>query len=322
MRWLLCLLCFSERAAALSANPPPRRSRRSFLSSSAAAVVVVSSSATNLPVIAAPVVPQQQGQATREFLTGLAGGAAQRIAKDIVLHPIDTVKTRLQRAGNSREISRRLLADPYAGVAGPLVVGVPAGALFFGVKDALSSLGGDTILNEALVVSAANVPYWAVRSPAELVKVRQQLDNTGLNGFELAQTIAKQDGVGGLYRGALESYVYATPTDLVKFVAYRQLKRTFPAPKDKKIVTKAVLGSFASATAQLATTPLDVVRTRAMDDDKDDKLNILSRAAAIAREEGAGALFAGLTPRLLRAFVSGALQFGSYELTKKSLSSS
>ena len=33
---------------------------------------------------------------SREVLSGLAGGAAQRITKDVVLYPIDTVKVRLQ----------------------------------------------------------------------------------------------------------------------------------------------------------------------------------------------------------------------------------
>jgi hypothetical protein len=67
----------------------------------------------------------------------LASGAAQRVVKDIVLHPIDTVKTRLQQPRPPLLLSRAALWRPYAGVVPPLVVGVPAGALFFGVKDAL-----------------------------------------------------------------------------------------------------------------------------------------------------------------------------------------
>ena len=58
---------------------------------------------------AAVAVPS--GSVSSEFWTGLAGGAAQRIAKDIVLHPIDTVKTRLQRAGE-RRLTRRSFASP------------------------------------------------------------------------------------------------------------------------------------------------------------------------------------------------------------------
>lgn len=253
-----------------------------------------------------------KAQAKSEFVSGLAGGAAQRITKDLVLHPIDTVKTRLQRKGAT--FSRRVLLDPYAGVLGPLVVGVPAGALFFGVKDAtvaaLEGLNEDLV--EVLAVSAANLPYWLVRSPAELVKVRQQLQ--GGQALGMAREIFDQGGIQALYTGALESYTYALPTDLVKFVTYRKLKSTFP--QYTGVTKKAGLGSLASATAQLVTTPLDVVRTRAMDAGA-SSLTITDRARAIFNDEGVPALFAGLAPRLLRSLVSGGLQFGSYEFTKR-----
>ena len=65
-----------------------------------------------------------------------------------------------------------------------------------------------------------------------------------------------------------------------------------------------------------ATTPLDVVKTRAMAAGSEG-MPVAARAFAIARDEGPGGLFAGLTPRLARAAVSGALQFGSYEFTKR-----
>lgn len=261
-------------------------------------------------------------QVSSEFLSGLASGAAQRIAKDIVLHPIDTVKTRLQRSG-SRQITRRVLLEPYAGILGPLVVGVPAGAIFFGFKDAAQAAMPTTTneaFAEAVVVAVANVPYWAVRSPAELVKVKQQLDNTGTNGYWLAKNILQEQGIKGLYRGAIESYAYALPTDVVKFVVYRKLKtqQALAISANNKLLNKAFFGSLASAAAQFVTTPLDVIRTRTMD--AEDELPIPSRTFRIISQEGAGALFAGVLPRLLRALVSGGVQFGSYEFTKRFMS--
>ncbi|KAJ8604466.1 hypothetical protein CTAYLR_000941 [Chrysophaeum taylorii] len=270
----------------------------------------------SLVVVSAPQstsTTNNNNEVAKEFISGLAGGAAQRIAKDIVLHPIDTVKTRLQRQ-DSRRLSRRLFLNPYAGVVPPLVVGVPAGALFFGVKDATNAalrpleLAPD--LEEALVVAVANIPYWLARAPAELLKTRRQLVEGGESALDLAKDIVSRDGLEGLYVGAFEAYAYALPTDIVKFLVYRRLKARFRASD------KALLGAFASATAQLATTPLDVVKTRAMDADA-DYIPIPTRALKIAKEEGPAALFAGVTPRLLRAAVSGALQFSTYELTKR-----
>lgn len=313
MKLLHLWLLTTSRALSPSSSKQ-QKNRRALLSSIGGLTVATHS----LSSARAAEISLQKDMAVREFVSGLAGGAAQRIAKDVVLHPIDTVKTRLQRAG-SRQLTRRVLLDPYAGVLGPLVVGVPAGAVFFGVKDATQAVvpaGTNEALAEALVVAVANAPYWMLRSPAELVKVRQQLDSTDKNGLVLARDIVREDGVQGLYRGALASYAYALPTDVVKFLVYRELKAqqkiNFSA---NKVLNKAAFGSIASATAQLTTTPLDVVRTRAMDE-RDD-LAIPARAARIASQEGLGALFAGVSPRLLRALLSGGLQFGSYEFTKR-----
>ena len=107
--------------------------------------------------------PPQTPTVSREVLSGLAGGAAQRITKDVVLYPIDTVKVRLQTV-QGRQFSRRVFVDPYAGVLAPLVVGVPAAALFFGVKDGLGELAAergltDPFLVEAVTVCLANAPY-------------------------------------------------------------------------------------------------------------------------------------------------------------------
>ena len=43
---------------------------------------------------------------------------------------------------------------------------------------------------------------------------------------------------------------------------------------------------------------------------------MLDTAQTIITEEGVPKLFSGLTPRVTRAFLSGAIQFGSYEFTK------
>jgi hypothetical protein len=81
--------------------------------------------------------------------------------------------------------------------------------------------------------------------------------------------------------------------------------------------------------AQLVTTPLDVIRNRLMTG-KDrngaalskDELNENYSGALgrLAREEGLKGLFAGATPRVGKAILSGAIQFATYEETKQSIS--
>ena len=55
-------------------------------------------------------------------------------------------------------------------------------------------------------------------------------------------------------------------------------------------------------------------------DDSAKEQNYIQTLIALGREEGLGGLFAGTTPRVAKAFLSGAIQFATYEETKQSIS--
>eukprot|EP00957_Ditylum_brightwellii_P198691 15143938-Ditylum_brightwellii.AAC.1 len=55
------------------------------------------------------------------------------------------------------------------------------------------------------------------------------------------------------------------------------------------------------------------------EEDRDVKLSYVDRLAKIAKEEGVGELFAGSTPRVAKAMLSGAIQFATYEETKQKI---
>lgn len=75
------------------------------------------------------------------------------------------------------------------------------------------------------------------------------------------------------------------------------------------------------------TTPLDVIRNRLMtgkekaslSDADQDRGNYLDALAKLGREEGISGLFAGASPRVGKAILSGAIQFATYEETKQSI---
>ena len=54
------------------------------------------------------------------------------------------------------------------------------------------------------------------------------------------------------------------------------------------------------------------------DNEKGDS-NVVNKAKSILEEEGYLAFISGLSPRILRALASGAIQFASYELTQNVL---
>ena len=66
--------------------------------------------------------------------------------------------------------------------------------------------------------------------------------------------------------------------------------------------------------AQAIATPLDVARVRIMTSHATD---VVGTMKDIAANEGAGALYAGIAPKVARALASGAIQFSTYEATKE-----
>ena len=94
----------------------------------------------------------------------------------------------------------------------------------------------------------------------------------------------------------------------------------------------ATAGAAATAFAQLVTTPLDVVRNRVMTSttssaaatitdssrpsSSSSSLSYTETLAVLAQEEGLAGFFAGATPRVAKAVLSGAIQFATYEETK------
>ena len=134
-------------------------------------------------------------------------------------------------------------------------------------------------------------------------------------------------GVSELYQGYSENILYGLPADVIKFVAYDN----FTGGKGKKDISPidgAICGAAATAIAQLVTTPLDVLRNRIMaeipNDNEDEvssskDLSYIDRVVKIVKEEGIEELFAGSTPRVAKACLSGAIQFATYEETKQKM---
>jgi solute carrier family 25 S-adenosylmethionine transporter 26 len=292
-----------------------------------------------------------------ESISGFIAGASLAASKTIVKYPLDTATVRLQMPNSDYSIGQpgRLLNGSFRGITFPLISNIPAGAVFFAVKDATkeflktSSAGSADLprwATTSLAVLAATFPYMLVRNPSEVIKTRQQAGiegyGEGVSALEAFQKVkqgatkdksnlqqsmtnnvtAIADTVGNFYVGYWENVLYTYPADVIKFVTYENLSG---GRKNLQPLAGAVYGAMSTATAQLMTTPLDVVRNRVMagkgtaadDDDKD--LSYLQSLSKIAQEEGVAGLFAGVSPRVGKAILSGAIQFATYEETKQKL---
>lgn len=286
---------------------PPVVSRTVFLAGLLAAPAVVHATS------------EKPSNALQESISGMVAGASLTVTKTLVKYPLDTATVRLQMPQSDYSIREpfRLFQGSYRGVLSPLLANIPAGAVFFAVKDACkASLKGNTDLGRvavtALAVAAAQVPYWVVRNPSEVVKTRQQANLPGYDTtpWEAYRQVWKDDKA--FYQGYLENILYAYPADVLKFVCYDQLVGTATVSP----LEGALAGALATAIAQFFTTPLDVVRNRVMTS-KSASTGYVDSLVALARDEGTAGLLAGWAPRVGKALLSGAIQFATYEETKQ-----
>ncbi|KAL3898639.1 MAG: hypothetical protein SGPRY_012800 [Prymnesium sp.] len=255
-----------------------------------------------------------------EFWSGLLAGAVQKTVKELALHPLDTAKARLQYASGRRTALAELFAQPYDGLLPALVSGAPAASAFFAVKDAAKRSVGQLGLGKAestlFAVACANVGYWGIKNPSEVLKVRRQAgvaDDTWTAAAQLWRT----EGLGGFYSSAVPNYAYSTPVDCTKFLLYEWIKAELKARKGGAFITPvetAVSGAIAASTAQAIATPLDVARVRIMTTDAE---GVLKTIRTVTAEEGISALYSGVIPKVTRALASGAIQFSTYEATKE-----
>jgi len=165
------------------------------------------------------------------FVGGLVSGSATRISKELLLHPLDTLRARLQAKSTDKN---RLFSDLYSGLVPALLSSIPAGAIFFAVKDSsrkyLRLAGYDSRVSTLVAVALANIPYWVLRCPAENIKTKQQArtvggDNGDDSLLSLWNTLSftfKENGIQAvltsLYSSYASNYIYALPADIIKFL--------------------------------------------------------------------------------------------------------
>lgn len=261
----------------------------------------------------------------------MLAGAAAGFAVDAALFPLDTLKTRLQMAGSAARLN--IFKGVYNGFAPAVAASAPAAAAFFGtydyVKRVLAASSKDETgkwapVQHMIAAAAGDVSSSTVRVPFEVVKQRLQ---SGVNktSVEAIRAIFAKQGVRGFFNGYTSLVIRELPFDAIQFPLYEALKKTWAkrtASGELELWQSSLCGSAAGGVAAAVTTPLDVVKTRLMTQTPGSGTQykgIVDGLKRIAREEGGGALFSGLTPRIIWISVGGAIFFGSYESVRTKL---
>jgi solute carrier family 25 S-adenosylmethionine transporter 26 len=306
-------------------DPAPAFGRRAALTGTAAALFAGLVPQARAETDAAAGDPLSSSSTVLDALArGVAGGATVAVAKKLVLYPLDTIRCRLEVAQNPIAwTDPALYRDLYAGLLPNLLVSTPASAVFFGAKTALTEVLAPILPNKQLLtivcVGGALIPHWIVRNPAEVLKTRRQA-GTADNVIEETKRIIAEGGPGALYVGYGANLLYGFPADCIKFLVYDTFKGSLHPGTPLNPTEAAVLGAGAGLLAALATTPLDVVRTRIMaEGDRSRYASPWECAVQTVREGGWVALWSGVGPRLASKVLSNAIQFGSFNVSQRAL---
>ncbi|XP_013369175.1 PREDICTED: S-adenosylmethionine mitochondrial carrier protein isoform X3 [Chinchilla lanigera] len=179
----------------------------------------------------------------------MAGGVAGA-SVDLILFPLDTIKTRLQspqgfkKAGGFRGI--------YAGVPSTAIGSFPNAAAFFLTYEYVkwflhtdsSSYWMPT--KHMLAASAGEVVACLIRVPSEVVKQRAQVSASSRT-FQIFSNILYEEGIQGLYRGYTSTVLREIPFSLVQFPLWEYLKALWSWRQDHAVDSwqSAVCGAFA-----------------------------------------------------------------------------
>lgn len=263
------------------------------------------------------------------FKVALLAGGAAGTAVDVILFPLDTIKTRLQseagffRSGGIRGV--------YSGLLSAALGSAPGAALFFTAYETTKKQFSGHFRNKQFesvghmtAASLGEVTACLVRVPVEVVKQRTQALNTGSSLASFRLTL-QSEGLRGFYRGYTSTVMREIPFSIIQFPLWEFMKSTWSEKSGQPITAwqSSICGAIAGGTSAAITTPLDVVKTRIILAEKGSRVasgNIFYVLKHVAQERGLRGLFSGIVPRVIWISIGGSVFLGVYEKVKITLS--
>eukprot|EP00440_Ansanella_granifera_P067016 gb/GFBE01072677.1/.p1 GENE.gb/GFBE01072677.1/~~gb/GFBE01072677.1/.p1 ORF type:complete len:348 (+),score=55.87 gb/GFBE01072677.1/:1-1044(+) len=270
--------------------------------------------------------------ASVSFSAGLLAG----VAVDVPLHPLDTLKTRMQAtngfwaSGGYRNL--------WNGLSAVLIVSLPGSALFFVIYESARHFlerrmpaavqdSGWAMARDGVAASVADVGACVVRVPCEVLKQRMQATGPSAMPLTFQQTVkgVYAEGISGFFAGFGATAMREVPFALIQMPLFEELKHHHPwaaqAQRENNTQQLGLIGMhcgcFAGAVAGLLTTPLDTAKTRIMlTENPAERRGLLATITAIRAECGVRGLFRGAAPRALHSGLGGALWLGAFEWSK------
>lgn len=305
----------------------------------------------------------------RQLLNFFSGGVAGTIAS-MLTSPLEVVKTQLQssiaskaargelaaEAGHPLAVAKAILARDgvrgfYRGMRPTLVGIIPArSAYFYAYQQCKRKLAkwavphpSGLLLAEGSVANSivsglfAGVAANTLTNPIWMVKTRMQILADGKAGQrvyksygEVISTIAKEEGIGGFYKGICASY-WGCAEGCVQFVLYEKFKQRLILRQNERRKRMGVkeetdelpplvyfmAAAVAKGVASIATYPHEVARTRLREQARDGLFQysgMWQTLGLVAKQEGWKGLYGGMGIHLLKVVPNSAIMFLTYEI--------
>jgi len=232
------------------------------------------------------------------------------IASTLVMHPVDTIKTRLQ-SGQDTEVELPSgaadLKELYVGIGPNLVKEAPPSAVYLGVYEAvktrLLASGKVPALAAYLASGAAGELVGSIlRAPSEAAKTRVQSGAAEGAAAAAAQVLFDAEGRANTARAWTASLLRDVPMGAIQIAVFELLKSAIVQSPGidldvSSVQAEAGLGAIGGLLGALATAPADVLTTRIISGD--EGLGPKEVAERILDEEGVEGFANGIKERAL-----------------------
>ncbi|KAG5897212.1 hypothetical protein JTB14_022563 [Gonioctena quinquepunctata] len=290
----------------------------------------------------------------RDWRPFIYGGVASCVA-EFGTFPIDTTKTRLQVQGQKLDKKHSQLkykgmvdcflkiakqegfASLYSGIWPAVLRQSTYGTIKFGTYYSLKRIflehndGKESITVNVLCGVVAGAVSSAIANPTDVLKVRMQIagtnGNTNVGLVNCFKDVYTHEGISGLWRGVNPTAQRAAVIAAIELPVYDFCKShlmTFLGDNPSNHFISSLIASFGSA---IGSTPIDVVRTRLMNQRKLKNCcttvpsNIYTGTIdcfiQTYRNEGVWAFYKGFVPTLFRMGPWNIIFFLTYEQLKK-----
>ncbi|KAI5700938.1 hypothetical protein M8J75_004477 [Diaphorina citri] len=244
------------------------------------------------------------------------------VVVDVVLYPLDTIKTRLQsqygfwRSGGFKAI--------YKGL-GPAAISSPIqGGVFFLTYDGIKTFNSKYLNGHAnlqlplplvhiMSASCAEAITCVVRVPTEIIKQRRQASMKNKTAFNIVYSAIQQEGIRGMFRGYTSTVLRDIPFSVIQFPIWEYSMKSYTSYTGNTCspIVVAGCGALSGGIAAALTCPLDVAKTQIMLASENLPLSVAMKN--IYTNTGLSGLFAGFLPRITFIMLGGAIFFGVFE---------